>query len=83
MDTGNEMIEEIILTKKRFSKLVEDKVTETKMPYMDAVLSICTDRELDPADIGNLIGPVLKEKIQAEAIELNLIAHDGGNTLPL
>ena len=77
------MIEEIILTKKRFSKLVEDKVTETKMPYMDEVLSICTDRELDPADIGNLIGPVLKEKIQAEAIELNLIAHDGGNTLPL
>lgn len=77
------MIEEIILTKKRFSKLVEDKVTETKMPYMDAVLSICIDRELDPADIGNLIGPVLKEKIQAEAVELNLIAHDGGNTLPL
>jgi len=53
------------------------------MPYMDAVLSICTDRELDPGDIGNLIGPVLKEKIQAEAVELNLIEHDGGNTLPL
>tara|TARA_R110001592_G_scaffold11777_5_gene57638 strand:+ start:4571 stop:4804 length:234 start_codon:yes stop_codon:yes gene_type:complete len=77
------MIEEIILTKKRFSKLVEDKVTETKMPYMDAVLAICTDRELDPGDIGNLIGPVLKEKIQGEAAELNLIEHDGGNTLPL
>jgi hypothetical protein len=77
------MIEEIILTKKRFSKLVEDKVSETKMPYMDAVIAICALRELDPGDIGNLIGPVLKEKIQAEAIELNLIHHDGGNTLPI
>ena len=77
------MIEQIILTKKRFLKLVQDKVTETKMPYMDAVLQICEERYLDPIDIGNLIGPVLKEKIEAEAIDLNLIESDGGNTLPL
>ena len=64
------MIEQIILTKKRFGKLVEDKVTETRMPYMDAV-------------IGNLIGPVLKEKIEMEAIDLNLIESDNGNTLPV
>lgn len=76
-------IEHIILTKKRFAKLVEDKVTETKMPYMDAVLAICTERDLDPADIGNLIGPVLKERIEMEAIDLNLIESDNGNTLPV
>lgn len=77
------MIEQIILTKKRFGKLVEDKVTETRMPYMDAVIAICEERDLDPGDIGNLIGPVLKEKIEMEAIDLNLIESDGGNTLPL
>tara|TARA_B100000212_G_scaffold303167_1_gene249830 strand:+ start:3333 stop:3581 length:249 start_codon:yes stop_codon:yes gene_type:complete len=77
------MIEQIILTKKRFSKLVEDIVTETKMPYMDAVLRVCEERDLDPIDVGNLIGPVLKEKIEMEAIDLNLIESDGGNTLPL
>ena len=77
------MIEQIILTKKRFLKLVQDKVAETKMAYMDAVLQICEERDLDPIDVGNLIGPVLKEKIEAEAIDLNLIESDGGNTLPL
>jgi hypothetical protein len=77
------MIEQIILTKKRFSKLVEDKVTETKMPYMDAVLAICQERDLDPIDIGKLVGPVLKEKIEMEAIELRLITSDKGNTLPV
>lgn len=77
------MIEQIILTKKRFSKLVEDKVTATKMPYMDAVLAICEERDLDPIDIGNLIGPVLKEKIEMEAVELRLITSDKGNTLPV
>ena len=50
---------------------------------MDAVLQICEERDLDPIDVGNLIGPVLKEKIEAEAIDLNLIVSDGGNTLPL
>ena len=50
---------------------------------MDAVIAICELRELDPGDIVNLIGPVLKEKIQAEAVEFNLIHHDGGNTLPI
>tara|TARA_B100000683_G_scaffold75943_2_gene74948 strand:- start:6446 stop:6679 length:234 start_codon:yes stop_codon:yes gene_type:complete len=77
------MIEQIILTKKRFGKLVEDKVTETRMPYMDAVIAICEERDLDPGDIGNLIGPVLKEKIEMEAIDLNLIESDNGNTLPV
>lgn len=77
------MIEQIILTKKRFGKLVEDKVTETRMPYMDAVIAICEERDLDPGDIGKLIGPVLKEKIEVEAIDLNLIESDNGNTLPV
>ena len=77
------MIEQIILTKKRFGKLVEDKVTETRMPYMDAVIAICEERDLDPGDIGILIGPVLKEKIEMEAIDLNLIESDNGNTLPV
>ena len=77
------MIEQIILTKKRFGKLVEDKVTETRMPYMDAVIAICEERDLDPGDIGNLIGPVLKEMIEMEAIDLNLIESDNGNTLPV
>lgn len=70
-----------ILTKKRFAKLVESKVEETHMSYMDAIVSVCEDRELDPGEIGNLIGPVLKDKVEAEAVSLNLMK--GGNQLPI
>lgn len=70
-----------ILTKKRFAKLVETKVENTNMSYMDAIISVCEDRELDPGEIGNLIGPILKDKVEAEAIDLNLMK--GGNTLPI
>ena len=75
------MIEENIMTKKRFSKLVEDIRSEFKLSYMDSVLKICEDRELDPADVYKLISPIIKDKIEAEAIQLNMIK--GGNTLPV
>jgi len=51
------------------------------MSYMDAIVSVCEDRELDPGEIGNLIGPVLKDKVEAEAVSLNLMK--GGNQLPI
>ena len=56
-----------ILTKKRFSKLVEERVEKRKMAYMDAVLEICEEREIDPSEIGKLVSPIIKDKIEAEA----------------
>ena len=70
-----------VLTKKRFAKLVEEKIKEKPMPYIDAVVDVCKDRELDTADIGNLISPILKEKIKAEAVSLNMMK--GGASLPI
>lgn len=67
------MIEETILTKKKFAMMVEDHVMNLKISYMDAILQICEDRELDPADVGKLVSPVIKDKLEAECIELRLI----------
>ena len=71
----------MILTKKRFAKLVEDKIKDRPMSHIDAVVEVCEDRDLDPGDIANLISPILKKKIEAEAIGLNMMK--GGNTLPI
>lgn len=70
-----------ILTKKRFSKLVEDLVEKKRMMYMDAVLEICEEREIDPGEIGKLISPIIKDKIEAEAVNLRMMK--GGNQLPI
>jgi hypothetical protein len=77
----NDHLEKSILTKKRFTKLIEDKVLETKMDYITAVIDVCDDFDLDPMDVSNLISPIIKDKIEAEAIKLRLIK--GGNQLPL
>lgn len=46
------------------------------MSYIDAVLHVCEERNIDPYEIKNLISPSLKSKIEVEAIALNLIEHD-------
>jgi len=69
-----------IMTKKRFSTMIEKKVKEFSMPYIDAVLGVCEDRELQPEDVARLISPQIKEKIEAEAIRVNAIK---GNSIQL
>jgi len=76
-------IEEAILTKKRFSKLIENYVAQhPDSTYMDAVINICDERSLDPIDVGKLISHAIKDKIEAEAIKNNLV-KGGGNSLPI
>ena len=76
------MIEETILTKKRFSTLIQETVRKKRLDYMDAILAICEERGLDPADVGKLISPVIKEKLEAECIRANLIKSETG-VLPI
>lgn len=81
--TEEEKIEDIILTKKMFSKMVEDYVREhPDSTYMDAALQVCEQRSVDPMDVGKLVSPVLRDKIEAEAMKANLV-KGGGNSLPI
>lgn len=68
-----------ILTKPIVTHLVENLVHTEKMTYMEAVLHICDERLIDPLDIGKLIGPSIKSKIEAEAMSQNLLPKS--NTL--
>lgn len=76
------MEKERILTKKRFTKMIEECVQMKKMGYMDAILHICEVRGLDPSDVGKLVAPPIKEKLKAECISVNLIKNDT-STLPV
>jgi hypothetical protein len=66
-------IEDTILTKKKFSAIIETTVLAHKLSYMDAIIHVCEERELDPGEVGKLISPVIKDKLEAECIELRLI----------
>jgi len=71
---SSDPVEEVVLTKKRFSKMIEQYICGSKdSTYMDAVLVLCEERGIDPADASKLLTPTVKEKIEAEAVEANLV----------
>lgn len=61
------------LTKSEFSKLVEKNVLDKKMSYMEAVLIVCEDHGIDPEDVRKFVSAPIQEKIEGEAMRLNLI----------
>ena len=69
------------LTKAKFTKLVEEVVKDHRSSYMDAIIHICDDIDVDLEDVRRFISPVIKEKIEAEAMRLNFLPRQ--NTLPI
>ena len=66
-------IEEKFLTKSKFTKLVESTVTELRIPYMEAVLYLCEKNGMEPEDMKKFISPIIRSKIEAEAMRLNFL----------
>lgn len=56
-----------------FSKLVEDTVIKHEISYIDAVLSVCEKEGLEPDAIVSLLSPPIKEKLEIEGCEINLV----------
>ena len=73
------MIEEKFLNKNKFTKIVEETVIDKQLTYMDAVLYICEMNSIDLEDVRKFISPIIKGKIEAEAMSLNFLPKQ--NTL--
>ena len=66
-------IEEQFLTKSKFTKLIESTVADMKIPYMDAILHVCDKNNIEPEDVKKFISPIIKNKLEAEAMDLNFL----------
>jgi len=70
----------LILNKSKFTKMVVKTVQNKKLSYLDAVVHLCEEHNIEIDDIRKYISPVIKDKIEVEAQKLNFIPK--GNTLP-
>lgn len=61
------------LNKSKFSALVEKRVYEKKLNYMDAILDICTEYNIEPEDTKKFLNGVVVEKLEAQAMSLNYL----------
>lgn len=69
------------LNKNKFSKMVEQIVHEKRLSYIEAVINICTENNLEVEDVSKYITGIIKDKIEAEARNLNFLPRQ--NTLPI
>lgn len=69
------------LSKKKFTKMIESTVRTKGLTYMDAVIHLCDDNNMELEDVKKFISLNIKERIEAEAQNLNFLPK--GNTLPL
>lgn len=69
------------LTKTKFTKLIEDAVATHRVSYMDAVIHVCEFNDVDIEEVRRFISSSIKEKIEAEARQLNFLPRI--NTLPV
>ena len=77
-------LEEIaVMTPKKFAIKIEEIVKDGsgQTTYMDAILDYCERHSMEPDAIAPLISKPLKEKLEADARELNFLPRVA--TLPI
>ena len=85
-DIGQELTDSIVITKRfrspaEFSLYIEDTVAKDRIGYMDAIINYCNNMDINIENIGPLVNQSLKDKLQLEAEENNLMKKRG--KLPL
>ena len=71
------------MNSKEFSLKIEGIVKEKRISYMDAVVWYCEQNGLDTSQVSSLISKSLKEKIQVEAVNLNMLKIPKCGVLPV
>lgn len=81
-DNSEKITDTLIITRRfrssnEFSMYIEENVKAKKISYMDAVIEYCDKMDIDIDSIGPLVNQSLREKIQFEAEQANLIKPKG------
>ena len=71
------------MNSKEFSLTIEGIVKDKKISYMDATVWYCEQNDLDTGQISSLVSKSLKEKIEVEAINLNMLNSPPAGKLPI
>jgi hypothetical protein len=61
------------ISKQSFISKVEYLVRNDNLTYVEAIMHLCSELDLDPEDIAKLISGPFKDKIEAEAIKNHTI----------
>ena len=66
------------ITKEELRLQVEKLVAHDGMTYTEAIIEICERKEIDPEDMAKLVKGPLKNKLEVEAMDRNIIKRTTG-----
>jgi hypothetical protein len=69
--------------KEKFSNKVLERVTKTKLSFMDCVLELAEEMGLDPLAAGKLLTKPIIEKIEQEGKQRNILKKGKTAKLPI
>ena len=78
-----ELIKEKFLDQNKFTTDIEQLVLTTELNYIEALVSYCEENNIEFESVGKLIAKPLKDKLKAEATELNYLKRTSRSKLPL
>ena len=77
-------LKEKFLCQNKFTQDIEDLVKNNKsLNYIDAIVHYCDENKIEVDSVSKLISKPLKEKIKAQAMELNFLKRTSRAKLPL
>ena len=79
----NELIKEKFLDQNKFTTDIEQLVLTTELNYIEALVSYCEENNIEFESVGKLIAKPLKDKLKAEATDLNYLKRTSKSKLPL
>lgn len=74
-------MEKLFLSTDKFSGEIEKQVDTLKVSYIEAILQLCEDKDVEVEVVKKYINKNIKGKLEAEARELNYLPYV--NQLPL
>ena len=79
----NDLLKAKFLDQNKFTTDVEQLVLDTELNYIEAIISYCEENNIEIESVGKLIAKPLKDKLKAEATELNYLKRTSKSKLPL
>ena len=77
------LLKEKFLCQNKFTSDIESLVQEYKMNYIEAIISYCEDNNIEFESVSKLITKPLKDKLKAQATELNYLKRTSRSKLPI
>ena len=79
----DEALNKKFISKDKFAEDIEELVLNTKMNYIDAIVEYCSNNDIEVENVSKLLSRPLKEKLKANATDLNYLKKTSRGKLPV